>query len=129
MFVQYSILYPILCALRIIFSQNPYVFPVSLLKIFSTICSPQYCFSHLLPARKNFLSLFHFTVSFFLFFKPELFFPAAFLRLTVLFLSILEQGRHLFLHLSFLNSSAIVFTFLAFILSFSLHSFPPTPPA
>jgi len=52
--------------------------PVSPLKIFSTICSPQYCFSHLLPDRTNFPSLFHFT-AFLSCFDPELFFLLPFL--------------------------------------------------
>lgn len=69
LFGQYSILYPILCTLTTIFYQTQDFSPVSPLNIFSTICSPQYCFSHLFLARMNFLSLFHFTafLSFFFF--------------------------------------------------------------
>lgn len=116
LFGQYSILYPILCTLTTIFYQTQDFSPVSPLNIFSTICSPQYCFSHLFLARMNFLSLFHFT-AFLSFFFYILFFPAAFLMLTVLFLICLEQGRYMFHCLFFFNSSP----FLAFILLSSLH--------
>lgn len=68
-FVQYLILYLILCELATIFCQIQDFSPVGPLKIFSTVCSQQYCFSCLLPARMYFLSLFYFTAFFFPFFN------------------------------------------------------------
>lgn len=44
---------------------NPRLFSSYPLKIFSTVCSQQYCFSHFLPVRMYFLSLYHFTAFFF----------------------------------------------------------------
>lgn len=122
--VQHSILYPILCVLTTVFFHILYFDPVSLFKIFPTICSPQYCSSQFLPATMNFLSLFHSTV---LFYEPELF-HVAFLMLS-LFLFILGT-RQTFFCISSFNSSTTVFPFLDFIFSSSLHlSFPYTPPA
>lgn len=92
--VQHSILYPILCVLTTVFFHILYFDPVSLFKIFPTICSPQYCSSQFLPARMNFLSLFHSTV---LFYEPELF-HVAFLMLS-LFLFILGTRQTFFVSL------------------------------
>lgn len=130
LFVHYLILYPILCELATIFYQIQDFSPVSPLKIFSTICSQQYCFSHFLPVRMYFLSLFHFTVfwGFFCLFHSELFFSAAFFMLSVLFHSFLEQVRHMFHCLSSAPHQLFSLPHLYFII-FSPLSLPFIPPA
>lgn len=90
---------------------NPFFFPVSCLKIFSTIYSPQHCFSHLSPARFNFLnfSISQFTVFLFFFFcfGSWNFFIVVFLMLIVIFLLFLHQDKDSRICLTVSLSSAL----------------------
>lgn len=68
LFGQYLILYPILCTLTTIFYQIQDFSPVSPLKIFSTICSPQYCFQPFVSCQNEFSQSLSFHSFSFLFF-------------------------------------------------------------
>lgn len=100
---------------------NPFFFPVSCLKIFSTIYSPQHCFSHLSPARFNFLnfSISQFTVFLFFFFVlvPEISLLLSFLcSLLFSFYSCIRTRIQGFVWLSlFLRLFTYCFIFLYFI--------------
>lgn len=85
---------------------NPFFFPVSHLKIFSTIYSPQHCFSRLSRARFNFLNLSIHSFPFF-FFGSRNFFIVVFLMLIVLFLLFLDQDKDSRICLTVSLSSAL----------------------
>lgn len=103
---------------------NPFFFPVSHLKIFSTIYSPQHCFSRLSRARFNFLNLsIHSFPFFFFWFQKFLYCCLSYAHCSFPFILGSRQGfTDLFECLSFFGSSPIVS------FSFTLSS-SPAPPA
>lgn len=106
LFVWYSILYPIFLHFQTSFTKSIFFFPVSHLKIFSTIYSPQHCFSRLSRARFNFLNLSIHSFPFF-FFGSRNFFIVVFLMLIVLFLLFLDQDKDSRICLTVSLSSAL----------------------
>lgn len=100
---------------------NPRLFSSYPLKIFSTVCSQQYCFSHFLPVRMYFLSLYHFTVFFFFPFSFWTLLPCCLSYVVCPFPFVLGT-RQAYVSLSlFLQLLTNCFHFLTFILSSSLH--------
>lgn len=97
---------------------NPFFFPVSHLKIFSTIYSPQHCFSRLSRARFNFLNLSIHSFPFFFFLVPEISLLLSFLcSLFFSFYSWIKTRIHGFVWLSlFLRLFTYCFIFLYFII-------------